>query len=152
MGLSITVAGGPAIKPVLPKLSPAWPAPSPWVTTIGATRFIDQNASKGGMASTQFGFSHMFPSFPDQQADVHRYLQSASHLPPNGSSPIYGKATPDVQVAALGQGYQYVAVGRNAGVCTCICRAGDSVERSSSRQAKIRVGIWMHKRVGRNHW
>jgi len=110
------VSGGPAVKLVLPTLWPAWPASSPWVTAVGATRFIDQNSSQPEMAADQFGsgggFSPLFDAFPDQAAAVNRYLQVSKDLPPNGSFPIGGRATPDV--AALGQGYQMVVAGKAA--------------------------------------
>jgi len=112
------VSGGSAVKPVLPKFFPAWPASSPWVTAVGATRFIGQAEDQPEMASDQFGsgggFSTLFNAFEDQAKAVHSYLQRAQDLPPNGSFPVGGRATPDV--SALGQGYQIILGGKPATV------------------------------------
>jgi tripeptidyl-peptidase-1 len=89
-------------------LYPSWPASSPWVTAVGATRFVDQQPGQEEMAVDQFGsgggFSKMFDAFPAQKAAVSRYLNSATDLPPQSMFPAGGRATPDV--AALGEGYE----------------------------------------------
>jgi hypothetical protein len=94
-------------------LWPSWPASSPWVTAVGATRFAGQTVGNEEVASDQFGsgggFSKHFsqdPSASWQEQAVHAYLNSvgSATLPPNGSFPVGGRATPDV--SALGEGYQ----------------------------------------------
>jgi tripeptidyl-peptidase-1 len=81
---------------------------------VGATRFQDQKVGQPEMASDQFGsgggFSEMFDAFDAQKAAVAKYLKTATKLPPNGSFPPGGRATPDV--AALGEGFEVVASGR----------------------------------------
>ena len=42
--------GGGAVQ-----LWPSWPASSPWVTSVGATRFVGQKAGNEEMATDQFG-------------------------------------------------------------------------------------------------
>merc|ERR1719262_1039679 len=51
----------------------------------------------------------MFSAFKEQTAAVAHYLSIAPGLPPNGSYPPGGRATPDVSV--LGEGYQVVVNG-----------------------------------------
>jgi len=98
------------------KVYPSWPASSPWVTAVGATRFVENKVGSAEMATDQFGsgggFSDMFETFQDQVAAVQHYLKTvpASKLPPAGSYPRGGRATPDV--AVLGEGYQVVAGGK----------------------------------------
>ena len=93
-------------------LWPSWPASSPWVTSVGATRFVGQHVGNEEMASDQFGsgggFSKTFGQSPNakwQSADVANYLKvvpQGAPLPPAGSFPARGRATPDV--SALGEG------------------------------------------------
>merc|ERR1712019_319812 len=52
----------------------------------------------------------MFDAFDAQKSAVQQYLQSASKLPPKGSYPAGGRATPDV--SALGEGFQVLTSGR----------------------------------------
>ena len=101
------------------KLWPSWPASSPWVTAIGATRFIGQRVGAEEMASDSFGsgggFSTRFSQDPDakwQQKATAKYLSTvdASTLPPASSFPATGRATPDISV--LGEGYQIVVGGK----------------------------------------
>lgn len=81
-------------------------------TAVGSTRFVNQPTASGEeMATDQFGsgggFSWMFDITKDApyQADaVKAYLAAAPQLPPSGSFPPTGRATPDV--SALGEGYQ----------------------------------------------
>merc|ERR1712072_308179 len=106
------------------RLFPSWPASSPWVTAVGATRFVGQKAGNEEMATDQFGsgggFSSMFPQSPDakwQSDDVANYLKvvpKGSPFPPEGSFPPTGRATPDV--SALGEGYQVLQSGRTSAV------------------------------------
>lgn len=108
-----TVSGGPAVDPAESDLFPSWPASSPWVTAVGATRFIDQKPGQGEMASDQFGsgggFSNMFDQSNAtwQQAAVAAYVKQGPSLdkfPPSGTFPAFGRATPDV--SGLGEGYR----------------------------------------------
>lgn len=116
------VSGGDAFpQPTLKvKVYPSWPASSPWVTAVGATRFVENKVGNAEMATDQFGsgggFSDMFEAFEDQVAAVQHYLKTvpASKLPPAGSYAPGGRATPDV--ALLGEGYQVVAGGKVQGV------------------------------------
>ena len=92
------------------QLWPSWPASSGWVTSVGATRFVGQKVGNEEMATDQFGsgggFSKMFTIAADakwQQEAVEGYLKDAPMLPPKGSYPPGGRATPDV--SALGEGY-----------------------------------------------
>lgn len=114
------VSGGnrtPAGKVVL---WPSWPASSPWVTAVGATRFQGQKASNAEMATDQFGsgggFSKLFGQSPNakwQSADVANYLKVVPKglpFPPTSSFPATGRATPDV--SALGEGFQVIQQGR----------------------------------------
>jgi len=98
----------------VPKLYPEWPCSSPWVTSVGATRFQQQQAGQLEMASDQFGsgggFSNMFEAFEDQQAATAAYLANAPGLPPAGSFPAGGRGTPDV--STLGEGYQVFSNGK----------------------------------------
>eukprot|EP00949_MAST-11_sp_MAST-11-sp1_P001400 g1400.t1 len=106
------------------KLYSSWPASSPWVTAVGATRFIDQDPSgkSGEMSTDQFGsgggLSFRFNQSPNatwQASAVAAYLQAdANDLPPNGSFPVNGRATPDV--SALGEGFQVIANGETQSV------------------------------------
>lgn len=98
------------------KLWPSWPASSGWITAVGATRFVGQVVGAEEMATDQFGsgggFSWMFNISTDSayQADVVKaYLAGAPQLPPAGSFPPGGRATPDV--SALGEGYMVLQNG-----------------------------------------
>jgi hypothetical protein len=108
-----TTAGGSAVAPPAPPpvLWPSWPASSPWITAVGATRFVGQKVGGEEMATDQFGsgggFSKQFAQAPNaawQSADVAAYIKGAPQLPPTGSFPPLGRATPDV--SALGEGFQ----------------------------------------------
>jgi hypothetical protein len=113
------VSGGPVVDPSDADLFPSWPASSPWVTAVGATRFINQEPSSGEMATDQFGsgggFSNDFnqSNAAWQQQAVAAYVSKGHSLPkfpPSGTFPAFGRATPDV--SGLGEGYQ-VYVGGN---------------------------------------
>jgi len=123
-GISIIIASGDSgsgyspfpgdsDKKKLPKLWPSWPASSPWVTSVGSTRFIKQSVTEPEMATDQFGsgggFSTQFKQFKAQEKAVQHYLKIAKDLPPAGSFPTTGRATPDV--SALGEGFQVIAGG-----------------------------------------
>jgi len=121
---SHTTANASTISGVAPshqhvQLWPSWPASSPWVTAVGATRFVAQKVGNAEMATDQFGsgggFSSQFSQEPNakwQEAAVAEYLKTvkASTLPPSGSFDPMGRATPDV--SALGEGYQVLVGGR----------------------------------------
>jgi subtilase family serine protease len=102
------------------QLWPSWPASSPWITAVGATRFVDQKVGKPEMATDQFGsgggFSAMFKQSPHakwQMEAVAHYVNNPpkdSHYPPAGSFDPLGRATPDI--SALGEGYQVLINGR----------------------------------------
>jgi tripeptidyl-peptidase-1 len=104
-----TATGATSMVMAKPKVTlwPSWPASSPWVTSVGATRFVGQKVGNEEMATDQFGsgggFSTMFPAPSWQAAETKAYLAAASMLPPAGSYPPGGRATPDV--SALGEGY-----------------------------------------------
>jgi len=97
-------------------LWPSWPASSPWVTSVGATSFDGQKVGGEEVASAQFGsgggFSTQFAQSPHamwQSAMVATYIKGAPQMPPTGSFPPLGRATPDV--SALGEDYHvYVGV------------------------------------------
>jgi hypothetical protein len=97
------------------KLYPSWPAGSPWITAVGATRFVHVNESFGEeMATDQFGsgggFSWLFKSFEAQETLVEKYLKTVTPTEaPVGSYPPKGRATPDV--SAMGEGFQVVING-----------------------------------------
>ena len=114
------VSGGPAIEPHgIVSLYPSWPASSPWVTAVGATRFVGQKEGQPEMASDQFGsgggFSPLFNQSHAswQAAAVAAYVaqgHSLPRFPPAGSFPALGRATPDV--SALGEGYAVYVHGK----------------------------------------
>jgi hypothetical protein len=103
-------------------LWPSWPASSPWVTAVGATRFVGQEAGNEEMATDQFGSGGGFSKQFDQtnaawQADATaKYLKTVdpSTLPPADSFPATGRGTPDV--SALGEGFQVYVGGHPTGV------------------------------------
>jgi len=101
------------------KLWPSWPASSPWVTAVGATRFEGQTVGSTEMATDQFGsgggfsssFTQMNASW--QTAAVKAYLSGSASLekfPPAGTFAPGGRATPDV--SALGEGFQVYVNGQ----------------------------------------
>merc|ERR1719253_261421 len=105
------------------KLYPSWPASSPWVTAVGATRFVDQKVGSAEMASDQFGSGGGFSWDFDrsnatwQESDVSGYqsaAKSAPKFPPSGDFNAKGRGTPDV--AAVGEGFQVVVSGSTQSV------------------------------------
>jgi len=119
-GISIIFASGDSgsgyqgggVADAKQKLYPSWPASSAWVTSVGATRFINQDPTAGEMASDQFGSGGGFSGMVDrtsatwQEADVKAYLANAPKLPPANDFVSTGRATPDV--SGLGEGYQVI--------------------------------------------
>ena len=117
-----TVTGKTSSKPASSgavELYPSWPASSPWVTAVGATRFVGNVVGAVEMATDQFGsgggFSKQFNQVPNakwQSQDVANYLNvvpKGAPFPPTTSFPALGRATPDV--CALGEGFQVVQNG-----------------------------------------
>jgi len=90
------------------KIYASWPASSPYVTSVGATYFINSSNEKSGeKATTQFGsgggFSDRFSQTNAkwQSADVASYLSTVSDKPASKYFSPTGRATPDL--AALGE-------------------------------------------------
>jgi len=123
IGISMLIASGDSgsgyAKPVFGKsrLYPSWPASSPWVTAVGATRFIDQRVGNNEMATDQFGsgggFSDDFAESPNaeyQKSFVQKFLKQKNQIPPFNQFNAAGRATPDV--SALGEGYQVIVDGQ----------------------------------------
>lgn len=115
-----TPSPGPGPVPPPPpvpglKLWPSWPASSPWVTAVGATRFINQDPAAGEMAADQFGSGGGFSSMFDranaswQDPAVSFYLLHDRQLPPANAYSRSGRATPDV--STVGEGFQVIAGG-----------------------------------------
>ncbi len=109
---------------VLP-LWASWPATSPWVTAVGATRFADEEDDRHHhhhhqaleVASSQFGSGGGFSSRRDadhgwQKEATAGYVSkvaaagSAHPYPPSSAYDPTARAIPDV--SALGEGYQIV--------------------------------------------
>ena len=101
------------------ELYPSWPASSPWVTAVGATRFVGQMVGGEEMATDAFGSGGGF-SLDFDQTDatwqveaVAKYVAMGDSLPkfPNATdfSP-HGRATPDV--STLGEGFQVYKDGK----------------------------------------
>jgi len=95
-------------------LWPSWPASSPWVTSVGATRFhndvvgTDQAAvSREDQFGSGGGFSAQFPQAAWQKDAVDAYFKNVDPSTlPNTDKVSYaknGRATPDV--SALGTAY-----------------------------------------------
>jgi hypothetical protein len=108
-----------------PQLFPSWPASSPWVTAVGATRFQHPNPAAAATtmqkeaAVESFGSGGGFSTLYSQEdaqwqtAAVDAYLNTTSRAAPFPPSSLFsptGRATPDV--AALGQGFQVVYNGQ----------------------------------------
>ena len=105
------------------KCWPSWPASSPWITSVGATRFVGQKVGSDEMATDQFGSGGGF-SFQFDRTDAKWQEDAASAylaspptdptFPTAGLFPPGGRGTPDV--SALGEGYQVVQNGDVASV------------------------------------
>jgi hypothetical protein len=104
--------GGPVATPnPTVALYPSWPASSPWVTSVGGTRFQREKEGSPEMATDQFGSGGGFFSFikqtPDatwQSATVAKYFTvvNKTTLPPLSAFDPHGRATPDVSALAEG--------------------------------------------------
>jgi tripeptidyl-peptidase-1 len=82
---------------------PSFPATCPYVTCVGATRFLTGNTGPEGAVQTfgsGGGFSQFFPTGSWQMADVQAYLNSGVKMPESCAFNASGRATPDA--AALG--------------------------------------------------
>jgi len=82
---------------------PSFPATCPYVTTVGATRFLAGNTGPEGAVQafgSGGGFSQFFPTAPYQMDDVTAYLASGVQMPEACAFNASGRATPDV--SALG--------------------------------------------------
>jgi tripeptidyl-peptidase I len=119
-GLTIIFASGDAGNGASPqgKLYPSWPGTSPWVTSVGATAFVDWKLY-GPQEAAHFTFSSgggfswgqdRLPNATWQDDAVQSYFKTASRLPPSAAYRAMGRASPDV--SALGQGYMVVQNGR----------------------------------------
>jgi tripeptidyl-peptidase-1 len=119
-GASVIIASGDdgsgcktSLKDCKCTLYPSYPGSSPYVTSIGATRFLNANSGPEG-AVTAFGSGGGFfevdtqPSY--QAADVTQYFngQTPSQLPPSCSYNPNVRGTPDA--SALGDVYYQVVV------------------------------------------
>jgi tripeptidyl-peptidase-1 len=82
---------------------PSFPATCPYVTSVGATRFLSGNSGPEGAVQafgSGGGFSQHFATQSWQAADVQAYLNSGVKLPEKCAYNASGRATPDV--SALG--------------------------------------------------
>jgi tripeptidyl-peptidase-1 len=91
---------------------PSFPATCPYVTSIGATRFI--NGNSGPEAAVYLflsggGFSQYFPTQTWQSAAVKAYFASGVKMPESCAYNASGRGTPDA--AALGDEYFQVIDG-----------------------------------------
>jgi len=125
-GLSIIFASGDSGTGcfLCVEFLPSFPATSPYVTSVGATRFI--NGAVGPEAAVESfssggGFSLLFtrPSYQDQA--VTHYFNVASDLPESFYYNANGRGTPDV--AALGVGFQIIVGGQMTTVAGTSCSA-----------------------------
>jgi len=97
------IRGGMSDKACDCTFYPSFPATCPYVTTVGATRFLSGNSGpEGAVAAFKSGggFSQYFPTASYQSADVSAYLSSGVKMPEACAFNKSGRATPDV--AALG--------------------------------------------------
>jgi hypothetical protein len=107
-----TSCGGPVATPnPTVALYPSWPASSPWVTSVGGTRFQGEKEGSPEMATDQFGSGGGFSSFIKQSPDatwqsttVAKYFTAVNKttLPPSSAFDPHGRATPDVSALAEG--------------------------------------------------
>lgn len=117
---SSILSGGKGIgPPPVVTLYPSWPASSPWVTSVGATRFVGHKIGAEEMATDQFGsgggFSSRFDqsNAPWQVEATAKYIAQGASLPKFPSASLFpagGRGTPDV--SALGEGYQVYVSGK----------------------------------------
>lgn len=106
------------------KFEPSFPATSPYVTSVGATRFYDQFGGAEA-AVNNFGSGGGFSTYFDQpsyQTDaVSHYFEVAKNLPPHTYYTKSGRGTPDV--AALGVGFSVYVSGGVESVAGTSCSA-----------------------------
>ena len=99
----------------------SWPAISPWVTSVGSTKFMHDEDSNDAtqMATLQFGSGGGFSSqtnqtgYEWQRSAVDAYVQNIPLLapfPPKSAYNSKARATPDV--SSLGEGYQIIMNGK----------------------------------------
>lgn len=111
----------PQPKPKAAPLWPSWPASSPWVTAVGATRFHEDKVTNPEAAVSQedhFGSGGGFspwkalPQPAYQKSAVAGYVAFPGILPDptKAEYDITGRATPDV--SALGTAFQVVNGGK----------------------------------------
>jgi len=118
-GLSIIFASGDsgAGCHLCTSLEPSFPATSPYVTSVGATRFTNGVGSEEAAVESfksGGGFSYHFDTAPYQKDAVQTYLNTAKGLPPSTAFNAGGRATPDV--SALGIGYTVVVKGKDLSI------------------------------------
>eukprot|EP01090_Pellita_catalonica_P018605 TRINITY_DN6064_c0_g2_i1.p1 TRINITY_DN6064_c0_g2~~TRINITY_DN6064_c0_g2_i1.p1 ORF type:complete len:541 (+),score=103.79 TRINITY_DN6064_c0_g2_i1:136-1623(+) len=103
---------------------PSFPATSPYVTSVGATRFIN-NAVGPEAAVEAFGsgggFSLLFDRPSYQEAAVEHYFNTEKDLPESFFYNAKGRGTPDV--AALGIGFEVIVGGGVQSVGGTSCAA-----------------------------
>jgi len=109
-GISIIFASGDdgsgcstGAKPCKCEMYPSFPATCPYITSVGATAFIDGNTGEEKAVEAFLsggGFSQEFPITKEQNTAVEAYLNSGVVLPPSCSFNASGRGTPDV--SALG--------------------------------------------------
>jgi tripeptidyl-peptidase-1 len=117
------------------ELYPSWPASSPWVTAVGATKFVDDKIGAEETASEQFGsgggFSSMF-----NQSDAPWQVAAVA---------AYGRATPDV--SALGEGYQvwidqsYESIGGTSASCPATAGMVSLINEARRQSGKPPLGF-----------
>ena len=97
---------------------PSFPATSPYVTSVGATTFINGGVSGPEEATTAFGsgggFSWHFDIPSYQQVAVKSYLTSETDLPSDHFYNPKGRGTPDV--SALGWNFAVLVSGKTQSV------------------------------------
>lgn len=99
-------------------LWPSWPAGSPWVTAVGATRFLDDRVTNGTEAAVSAedgfgsggGFSWINDAPAYQEAAIAHYMKEAKLPKAPAAFNKNGRGTPDV--AALGTGYALIVGGQ----------------------------------------
>jgi tripeptidyl-peptidase-1 len=118
-GVSIVFASGDSGTGcfICGEFLPSYPATSIYVTSVGATRFM-QDAVGPEAAVEAFssggGFSLLFKQPSYQQTAVGNYFKSGVSLPPSFYYSKDGRGTPDV--AALGIGFNVVVLGETESV------------------------------------
>eukprot|EP01042_Synura_sphagnicola_P002843 gene2843-biopygen3066 len=129
MGVTVLVSSGddgaPGDKargnPTACAYDPSFPASSPYVTAVGATRGAENggpevvcDANLGGVITSGGGFSLITPAFSQQQRAINGYFKQVSTQPVSGYSTT-GRGLPDVSLA----GYLYKTVVNGATAYLC---------------------------------